>query len=615
MLSARELSRVYRETHNIMRNVDGLQPQEAFDELLKYLFFKQHYESSQNSVSSLAVEDVKILFASYLGKSNSWSSEIWREKEFYLSNECLSDIHKLLFPISFSLIGYDVRSHAIREFLTPDIRKGLGIFLTPDEVVSAIVEFVAPTEKSAVLDPACGSGTFLIEYLNQQRKKSKITVYGIDKNPRMLLLADLNIGHLSKVKFDKKLADSIKDFNFDKKFDFILTNPPFGLSIDARDYDFSTLKTCKDVNGYMLKKQTSEIVFIERSFQELKPGGTLAIVIPRSIATNSSLSTARKALGEYGYIFGVMDLPPETFASTGTQTTTLVIFARKYKQIGESKESTSVAIAKIRNVGFDATGRQREGSELPYFAKYMSISLQSRMEHKFVSLIELPSKAKSFELLEDFFVTRNTEGGLKLSEVCEFVGTGRTPARKNYAEEGNFLVKVGNLSGAGIKWEARDRNFITDSEVLKRKNSKKPLLLKWGDILLTSSAHSPVYIAKKSDIYTGAPKFIGSKHISFVGEVMLVRPKLKRISPYLLLAFFRSKDTVNQIQNMVRGQTAHLHSADLSQLVIPDEVFEENSKYKIVANILEKQAELSEEMNLLISEQIRILDSNSPEIL
>jgi len=608
MITVRQLSSLYKEAHNIMRNVDGLQPQEAFDELLKYLFFKQNYEVLEPDQASVSSENVRKLFASYLGKTNSWSSEIWREKKIYLSKECLADIHNLLFPVQFSQIGYDVRSHALREFLTPDIRKGLGIFLTPDEVVSAIIRFVSPGDNVDILDPACGSGTFLIEYLKQNSNSKKLTVYGVDKSPRMLLLADLNIGHYPRVKFEKRLVDSLKENPFGKNFDFIFTNPPFGVSIDERDYDFSKLNTCKDVNGYSLKKQNSEIVFIEKCFQNLKPGGTLAIVIPKSIATNGSLANARYSLGMYGYIYGIMSLPPETFASTGTQTTTIVLFAKKFKNDKEKIEKGTIALANIKNVGFDSTGRLREGSQLGNFPDHMRKSIALGKDFEFVSLIDLQKKSDSFELLENIFISKCSQKGRKLSDLCDFIGTGKTPARRDYAEEGNFLIKVGNLSGAGINWEARDRNFINDVEINKRLKSKKPLVLKEGDILLTSSAHSPVYIAKKSDIYTGAPDFVSAKNISFVGEIMLVRANQKLISPFLLLAFLRTNETVTQIQNMVRGQTAHLHASDLGQLIVPDDVFAKNSKYRKVEKLLEKQADLSREMNLLASEQSKILN-------
>jgi len=611
MPTTRELARIYREAHNIMRNVDGLQPQEAFDELLKYLFFKQNHEVITKDIKPIAFEKVRNLFSGYLGKTNSWSSEIWREHEIFLSDECLSDIHSLLFPIEFSKINYDVRSHALKEFLTPDIRKGLGIFLTPDDVVSAIVDFIPNHIKLKVEDPACGSGTFLIEYLKKLNTKKKTTIFGIDKSPRMLLLADLNLGHFPKVVFEKTLTDSLRNIETNDEFDVVFTNPPFGVSLDARDYDFSNYISCKDATGYPLKKQTSEIVFIERCLQKLKPGGTLAIVIPKSIATNNTLQVARSALSEYGYIYGVMSLPPETFASTGTQTTTIVLFARKYKNEKEKYEPIDLALATIDNVGFDSTGRKRDGNILPYFADVMNDAINTGKPCKFVELISYATKAESFEKLSDVFIVKSkNKNDLLLGDICQFIGTGRTPARKDYSEEGNFLIKVGNLTGSGIKWEARDRNFISNEETEKRQRAKKPLILMEGDILLTSSAHSPVYIAKKSDIFTGIPSFLKTTHVSFVGEVMLLRVDSTKIDPYLLLAFLRSTETINTIQKMVRGQTAHLHPKDISQLVIPKYIFKAGSNYEKAAEVIREQHLLSEKMNSLIAMQANLLGNN-----
>ena len=612
MPTTRQLARIYREAHNIMRNVDGLQPQESFDELLKYLFFKQNYEVMVSGDRIVSVDLVRRLFSEYLSKANVWSSEIWREKEIFLSDACLSDVHDLLFPIVFSSIDYDVRSHALKEFLTPDIRKGLGIFLTPDAVIAAMIDFMPNSENLKVLDPACGSGTFLIEYLKKLKPKRNVKVFGVDKSPRMLLLADLNLGHIPNVTFVKKLADSLKAEDLDEKYDVILTNPPFGVSLDARDYDFGTYRTCKNARGRALKKQTSEIVFIERCLQNLKPGGTLGIVIPRSIATNNRLQAARAALSAYGYVYAVMGLPPETFASTGTYTTTIVLFAKTYKNQKEKTEPLKLALASIDNVGFDSTGRFRDGSRLPYFAKVMDAAIARGASRQFVEMVSYREKKETFARLSDVFIAKpKNKGDLHLGDVCQFIGIGRTPARSAYSESGNFLIKVGNLTGSGINWEARDRNFISDQEAARRLKAKKPLILQPGDILLTSSAHSPVYIAKKSDMFTGIPKFIKTKYVSFVGEVMLVRANPDKIDPYLLLAFFRANETVAAIQKMVRGQTAHLHANDLSQLVIPKTVFRQGSRFEKAAKVIRKQNELNELMGGLAAEQARLLNTTA----
>jgi len=612
MINERELSKLYHEVHNIMRNIDGLQPQESLDELLKYLFFKQNYEDQYPDDKEVSVHDVKKYFYNFLGKTNSWSSEIWREKKFYISDDCLADVHKILFPIKFSNINYDVRSHAIKEFLTPEIRRGLGIYLTPDNVVSAIVDYILinnENEKVKMLDPACGSGSFIIEYLKKLKNFKKVDIYGFDKNPRMLLISDLNIGHFKNIKFNKKLTDSLKEINEDEKYDLIMTNPPFGVTLDSRDYDFNKYFTCQDSNGYPLKKQSSEIVFIEKCFQLLKPGGSFAIVIPKSIATNNNLQVAREALSKYGYIYSVMSLPPETFAATGTQTTTIVLFLKKYYSEKESIEPINVAVATIKNVGYDSTGRLRQGNQLSSFSSIMKQCIKTSISQEYVEIINYNSKFDTFKSLSNIFIEKKLKkGDCTLESICEYIGTGKTPPRNEYSDKGDFVLKVGNLTGAGINWDARDRNFITKREMEKRENSSKPLILKNNDIVMTSSAHSPVYIAKKSDIFTGIPEFVPSNNVSYVGEIMLIRANYEKIDPYVLLAFLRAKETIVTIQKMVRGQTAHLHPSDLANLAIPKEVFEKDSIFSKAAKLIKRQSELNIIMNQLVSEQNRLLN-------
>ncbi|MGM0767722.1 MAG: N-6 DNA methylase [Pseudomonadota bacterium] len=605
MVTDRQLSRIYREAHNIMRNVDGLQPQEAFDELLKYLFFKQCLEfSSYDDAKPLSIEQVRELFKEFLTGTNSWSTEIWRDQVFHLTDLGLSEIHDLLYPIHFSSINYDLRSNAIREFLTPELRKGLGIYLTPDEVVKFIVDYVSDDQPKKVLDPACGSGTFLIEHLKNNKLDE---VYGVDKSGKMLLLADLNLGHYPSIKFNKMLGDSLKQKVFDEKFDLILTNPPFGVMLDSRDDFITQYETLKDKNGFFLKKQTSEIVFIERCLDLLRPGGTLSIVIPKSIATNSSLSIARAALSTKGYIHTIVSLPPETFSSTGTQTSTLVLFIRKYESAQEAEQPNKILYANVSNVGFDSTGRSKEGNQLPDLANGLKNTFISGSNSKSIKIITHERKAQSFSELDSIFRTQLDKAGKPLLSYCEFIGTGKTPARKSYSESGAFLIKVGNLTGSGINWEARDRNYVTLEEIYKRSNAKKPSTLKFGDILLTSSAHSPIYIGKKSDVFTTPPSFLEHDEVSFVGEVMLIRPKSELIDPFLLLAYLRSKEAISEMQSMVRGQTAHLHSSDMAEMIIPDEIFDSNSKYQEASEIIKKQTELGNQMRDLVHREKMIL--------
>lgn len=619
------LASIYRDAHNMMRNIDGLQPQESFDELLKFLFFKENDESSNSSqlpletkvdqkgrfappVAALA-RRIRASFKAYVKGAPLAIRQIWPDSKLKLSDECLASVASAFADVNITDIGLDVRSAALREFVPPEIRKGLGIYLTPDEVVRASVEIVSPSPDKRVLDPACGSGTFLLEvarlWSHDNRHHRK--VWGIDKNPRMLALADLNLGHLSWLNFDGRLQDSLFDIGRDStedwfnSFDCIFTNPPFGVYLDTEKQDAEAFKTCVGSDGRPYPRQQSEIVFIEQCFRFLKPGGQLAIVLPRSVVTNYSdrVDWPRRYFGTQGYVEGVMTLPPETFYATGTQTNTVVLFARKYiRGSEESLEKSRIWLAEITNCGYDSTGRLRAGGQLPNIANEVHRLLEAGETSASCRWLGEQTKEASFTSLPSLLASdKEVEiDGVPLSELTDLITTGRTPGRSAYSDEGLFLVKVGNLSGKGIEWAARDRNFIPLSEREKRK--KASLLLKVGDILMTSSAHSPVYIAKKVDIVTEIPDWVGGD-ASLVGEVMLIRAKEGRIDPFILLAFLRSPAVMSQIQGMVRGQTAHLHPKDLGALKVPHRLLEKNSPAQEVAQILIEEARLARESSRL----------------
>ncbi len=618
------LALIYREAHNMMRNIDGLQPQESFDELLKFLFFKENDESLPSyqhdlvasvdpkgrftlPIAALA-KQIRASFKAYVKDAHSAIRQIWPDAKLKLSDECLASVASIFAEVSITAIGLDVRSAALREFVPPEIRKGLGIYLTPDEVVRATVEIVAPCPTQKVLDPACGSGTFLLEVarLWGQDGGRNPQVWGVDKNPRMLALADLNLGHVPWLEFNGLLQDSLFDIgrndtaDWFNSFDCIFTNPPFGVYIDPEKQDAAAFTTCIGGDGRPFPRQQSEIIFIEQCFRLLKPGGRLAIVLPRSVVTNHSdrVDLPRRYFGTQGYVEGVMTLPPETFYAMGTQTNTVVLFARKYQQAAEAIEPSRIWLADVTNCGYDSTGRPKTGGQLSTIADEVRQLVDREESGPNCRWLGEHKKQDSFTLLPSLLASdKEVEiDGIPLGKLTEVITTGRTPGRSAYSDEGLFLVKVGNLSGKGIEWAARDRNFIPLSEQEKRR--KANLLLQVGDILMTSSAHSPVYIAKKVDIITEIPRWVGGE-ASLVGEVMLIRAKPDRISPFVLLAFLRSPAVMSQIQGMVRGQTAHLHPKDLSMLKVPHRLLDANPQAEEIAGILKEEARLARESSHL----------------
>ena len=385
---SRSLSHLYQKAHGRMRDVEGLLPQEAFDELLKFLFYKDCVEirtkqgvlstSSRTHTSPAAIR--KIL-SNELASRAPWTLQLWPAGRFHLSDPTLLDLQNLFADVCLNELPLDVRSTALWTFLNSDVRKSLGIFTTPEDVVRAMIEIVAPKSSDIVLDPACGTGTFQLETVRflsaQQSAHRPFSIYGVDKNPRMLLLADLNLGHHYDVLFQKACLDSLRELGHSRSaplnlspnsVDVILTNPPFGVTVTQDTGILDLFET----GGISLQQEQnripSEVLFTELCLRLLKPGGRLGIVLPRSVITNERIAPQRRSMDQLGFLTEIIDLPPETFASTGTQTTTVAAFFRKHP-LERQRNSVSVRVCRVTNVGFDTTGRRREGNQLPLLAR------------------------------------------------------------------------------------------------------------------------------------------------------------------------------------------------------------------------------------------------------
>jgi type I restriction enzyme M protein len=146
-------------------------------------------------------------------------------------------------------------------------------------------------------------------------------------------------GLLDETEVFKKTEN--KGFKYDR-FDFIITNPPFGSSI--KESEKSYLK-----NFYLGKKQvdwldhkngkithrnnqSTEVLFIEQCYNYLTEGGYLAVVLPDGILTNSSLQYVRDAIEDWYRIVAVVSMPQTAFAATGAGVKSSVLFVKKHKK-------------------------------------------------------------------------------------------------------------------------------------------------------------------------------------------------------------------------------------------------------------------------------------------
>lgn len=417
-------SNILFECHNAMRDIDGLHDDNALDELCKIIYAKIYDERA----ASLSKDDEKyeFRFQTY-GKGNA--SEVASDiRDLYkeacdfdlkvysqripgydrsrgvfreaigLSDVALSRVVEVLQDFSIIDAGVDIKSVAFQKVLGSAIRSGMGQYFTPDEVVGIAVAIASPNPKDLIIDPFCGSGHFLsksLEYVMSNYPDiddysmyqfKMFHLHGIEKSPRMVRIAMTDMlmhedGHSNIRNTDALLTfDNYPDIlgiasdtNTDPAiFDIILTNPPFGslMREEAR----------KMLGRFELgKKKKSlplEVLAIERCFQFLKPGGKLIIVLPDGNLGNFNVQFVRDWLLENMMLKGVISLPTETFAPFGTATKTSLCFFQKNRSVDDKQLDYETAFYQLENIGYDATGRPKAGSEIQDCINYMMQSLK-----------------------------------------------------------------------------------------------------------------------------------------------------------------------------------------------------------------------------------------------
>jgi type I restriction enzyme M protein len=412
------------EAHSALRDIDGLHDDEALDEICKLLYAKIYDERSATDARD--DEEYVFRFQAYgRGSASEVASEIrdlYREaceydlriysqripgydrsrgvfrEEIGLSDLALARVVELIQDYSLIDSPVDVKSRAFQRVLSGAIRAGLGQYFTPREVITLAVEVAAPRMNDLILDPFCGSGSFLsqsLEYVLRHHSGADdytlnefkmFHLHGIEKSPRMTRVAMTDMlmhedGHSNIRNTDALLTfDNYPDIlalpgdeNREPAiFDLVLTNPPFGslLREEARKL------LGRFELGAKKKSLPLEVLAIERCLQFLKPGGKLAIILPDGNLANANVQFVRDWLLQHTHLKGVVSLPGETFAPYGTTTKTSLCFFQKLRRPDEAMDDYKIAFYKIDNIGYDATGRTRAESELGDAITYMTGNLQ-----------------------------------------------------------------------------------------------------------------------------------------------------------------------------------------------------------------------------------------------
>jgi type I restriction enzyme M protein len=283
--------------------------------------------------------------------------------------------------ISLLQSSRDIFSDAFEIFVSKILKNEAGQFFTPPNIVKFMVNYLNPTIQSKILDPACGHGGFLLEtkdllWSKSDSESERIDVisklYGIDKDLFLTKISKLYLNILSNGKSNIFCEDSldpnsyralVKETIKDESFDYIFTNPPFGVKIPINESrilrNYQLGHAWKNSNGkwemqkIVIKQQSPQVLFIERCIQLLRDEGKLGIVLPEGIFGNPSDRYIWEYLNSCGKILGIISLDQNTFQPY-TCNKTSILFFQKLKKI---PSDYLIDFAIVDNVGHDKDGK------------------------------------------------------------------------------------------------------------------------------------------------------------------------------------------------------------------------------------------------------------------
>jgi type I restriction enzyme M protein len=426
----------FRRCHNYIAGNQGLQKPEAFWELLKLIFCKIHDERNSTEVQFYAGANERSSINGYL-KVKARVDKLFAAVKadyptIFPANEAVALNAPVLAYIVSQLQMYsllesdvDVKGHAYEEIVGANLRGDRGEFFTPRNICNMAVAMLDPSEDQLVLDPACGTGGFLIAAMSHLIEKvrkgelarwgnkleraettirQRVTRYaeknivGIDFNPNLVKASKMNMvmnndgsGGLfqgNSLANPATWEDNLRARNLMGSVDLLFTNPPFGSKIPVDDpailekFDLGhSWNYHAEADRWVMspntqKSQPPEILFIERCVQFVKPGtGRIAMVLPDGILGAPGLGYVREWLLTNTRILASIDLHPDTFQpSVSVQTSVLVLERKSADQIAieraaGQKNDYNVLMAMANHVGHDKRGnktyvRDNKGNEI-----------------------------------------------------------------------------------------------------------------------------------------------------------------------------------------------------------------------------------------------------------
>ena len=289
-----------------------------------------------------------------------------------LAERTLRDLVCAIQGFDFSSASSDTMQQVFMTFVPVFFKKSLSQYFTPASLIDTMIQMVAPGPTEKVADPAMGTADFLTSALNFCAERGDDDafgrIYGIDSDPSAYDLAVINMILNRDGQANLRLEDSIENHaRWAEEMDVVLCNPPFGAkTVEKRAqvleaYDLGHQWGIGDTPGSwvmtdaVMKNQQLGILFIERCWKMLRPGGRLAIILPEGYLSTSTHGYVRQWIVEHFIIRSLVELPRRLFVKSDADLRSNILVAER-KIPGETLTNYPIHASMVRRVGYKLGG-------------------------------------------------------------------------------------------------------------------------------------------------------------------------------------------------------------------------------------------------------------------
>lgn len=389
----------------------------------------------------------------------SFPNLVGQHQQFSLDDDAVRLALEELDAIDLSAAPAHVIGDAFQALMGPRLRGDRGQFFTPRSLVRAMVEIADPQPDEDVLDPACGTGGFLLEAHVHQSRSSRPTgrLVGVDKDEGLARLAGALLQVASGGRAHIDSFDSLDDHQWQDSppsYDVILTNPPFGARIGIKSTDIlrsmdfghqwvasekedSWVKT-----GAVLSSQDPQTLFVEACVRRLKPGGRLGIVLPEGVFGNRGTAYVWDWLRDQGEVLALLDCPRTTFQPSTDTKTNVLFFKRAEEGRERRKRAAGIRVGVALHCGHDRRGRTTRSDGSPYPDDFPMLAADFRRGR--------PKAWRTITHTNPYYLVPRyyAEEGPTSSQEAALVAGAATRSLQELVDEGSISIRKGHEVGS-----------------------------------------------------------------------------------------------------------------------------------------------------------------------